>query len=549
MAPPLTASTTFVYDVLGLPLGERNKLYKAMPDDQFQGLIQCAHRDLGTPYGLWADDPVGFWRMVLGGFPWSKQIELAASVESEVRTVAPASHSVGKTFCAAQLACWFGCVHPPDSVRIITTAPKFRQVKHLLWPHMHTTHARAGLPGEMDQVQWKMPGVKSPIAYGFSASDYDEDAVQGIHAEHLLIIVDEAGGISHTLGKAMESITSGAHTRLLAIGNPPTDEEGSWFEERTQSPLWNTVRIAWEDTPNYVRRDKDGNVVEQSHEHVPEAIKRNLVDERWVNDQVSEFGPESTFVEARVHARFPHGSSNKTIPWAWVEAATENLDPHESTWIRLGVDVASDGGDEFVVARATGNHVQIVHNSSGAQNADAIAVAGRALEEIHVAERIRESLGEERPVRVKIDSIGVGWGVYSLLTAWGKEGVHKAQIVECDVSENANDQDRFANKRAEMWWAGREACRPTREGPGGILIENEPPVIRLDVDKRTSAQLNAPTYGHDTRGRIKIEQKKDIKKRGLGSPDRAEAVLLAIYEPKPSAAGRSYGKQIADASM
>lgn len=546
MAQVLTQSTTFVYDVLGLTPQQRAEYYLTITRDQFTGLLLCAERDLGTPYGLWADDPVGFWRMVLGGHPWSKQIELARSVESEVRTVSPASHSVGKTYGAAKLACWFGSVHPPDSVQIITTAPKFRQVKHLLWPHMHTTHAAANLPGVMDQVQWKIGG--RIIAYGFSASDYDEDAVQGIHAEHLLIIVDEAGGISHTLGKALESITSGAHTRLLAIGNPPTDEEGSWFEERTQSPLWNTVRIAWEDTPNYVLRDSAGQILESSNEVVPDHIARNLVDERWVNDQIIEFGADSTFVEARVHARFPHGSTNKTLPWGWIEAAMENDAPDESTWVRLGVDVAADGGDEFVIARAIGNTATLVHNSSGAQNANPADVAQKALTAIQEAERIAANLGEERPVRVKVDAIGLGWAVSGLLKNWGQEGMHHAEIVDVKVSEKARDEKKFTNKRAEMWWTGRTLVQPTPD-PDGTPGRYGPPIATLKIDKRCAAQLNAPTFGSDSQGRIKIEKKEDIKKRGLGSPDRAEAVLLALYEPRPSGVAKTGGRQLLDSQL
>lgn len=543
MAGVLTESTTFVYDVLGLEPRAREEFYKTLTNTEFAGLLACAGRDLGTRYGLWADDPVGFWRMVLLGHPWSKQIELAKSIESEVRTVAPAGHAVGKTFGAAQLACWFGSVHPPDSVQIITTAPKFRQVKHLLWPHMHTTHAAAGLPGTMDQVQWKIGG--RIIAYGFSAGDYDEDAVQGVHAEHLLIIVDEAGGISHTLGKALESITSGVHTRLLAIGNPPTDEEGSWFEERAQSPLWNTVRIGWEDTPNYVLRDGDGNVIKRSAEQVPEAIARNLVDERWVNDQMIEFGPDSTFVEARVHARFPHGSTNKTMPWGWIEAAMENETPDESTWVRLGVDVAADGGDEFVIARAIGNTVTLVHNSSGAQNANPADVAQKALLAIQEAERIASDLGEERKVRVKVDAIGLGWAVSGLLKNWGQEGMHSAVIVDVKVSEKARDEKKFTNKRAEMWWTGRTLIQPVSLGEGRYA----PPIATLKIDKRCAAQLNAPTYGSDSQGRIKIEKKDDIKKRGLGSPDRAEAVLLALYEPTSSKPASTGGRQLLDSQL
>ncbi len=519
MPPLLTRSTSFVYDVLGLTPAQRTDFYRTLTHDQMVGLLQVAQRDLGTRYGLWADDPVGFIEQVLAGFMWSKQKEICRAVEAHQRTVVPACHGPGKTHTAGRLVAWFVSVHPPDEVQVITTAPLFRQVKMLLWPHIHKVHASAGLPGELDQVQWKMPGLELPVAYGFSPSDYDEDAVQGIHKEHLLVIVDEAGGISHTLGNAFESIMTGGHTRILAIGNPPTDDEGSWFEERTESELWETIRIAWEDTPNF------------TGEPIPDKMRAQLIDQQWVNDQIIEFGPDSTFVTARVSALFPHGSTNKTIPFGWIEAAVDNDTPEPSTWVRLGIDSASDGGDEFAIARAVGNVVSIVHNSSGPQNANPTDVAGKALEQIRDAETIRQRLGETRRVRVKVDSIGVGWAVAGLLRAWGKEGVHDAEIVDVDVSERARDHDRFYNKRAEMWWAGREAVMPVLADVSRGTSAG-PPRVRLEVDKRTQAQLNAPKYGHDTQGRVKIEKKDEIKRRGLGSPDRAEGVLLALYEPE-----------------
>lgn len=523
-APQLT------FDLLGLKPAQRHEFLATLTTTERRQLLTGVRRDLGTPYGLWQDDPAGFCDQILGVSLWSKQRAIARSVEENERTNVPACHAPGKTFTAAMLVCWFICAHDPGTVEVVTTAPRMRQVKMLLWPHIHKVHASAGLPGELTQVQWKMPGMQLPVAYGFSAAEYDEDAVQGIHKEHLLIVVDEAGGIGHTLGRGLESITTGAHTRLLAIGNPPTDEEGSWFEERESSELWNTIRIGWEDTPNH------------TGEEVKPEIAAQLISLKWVNDQIAEFGPDSSFVEARVHARFPHGSTNKTIPFSWIEAAMENETPDRSTWVRLGVDSAADGGDEFAIARAIGNTVDMVHSSSGPQNANPTDVAGKALEAIHEAERIRLELGEPEPVRVKVDAIGVGWAVAGLLRAWGKEGVHNAVIVDCVVSETANNAKKFHNKRAEMWWAGREAMRPRPADPVSGL-EARPPQIRLGTDehfdKRCAAQLNAPTFGHDTQGRVQIEKKTDIKKRGLGSPDRAEAILLAIYEPEVAEPARS----------
>jgi hypothetical protein len=87
-------------------------------------------------------------------------------------------------------------------------------------------------------------------------------------------------------------------------------------------------------------------------------------------------------------------------------------------WVRLGVDVAADGGDEFAIYRVGGDMVHHRHHSSGAVNANAVDVAERVLEEINRAEKLAAALGSKAAVRVKVDTIGVGWGVVGMLQRW-----------------------------------------------------------------------------------------------------------------------------------
>jgi len=91
-----------------------------------------------------------------------------------------------------------------------------------------------------------------------------------------------------------------------------------------------------------------------------------------------------------------------------------------------------------------------------------------------------------------------------------------------NVAQAAYDREKYANQRAEMWWAARDLLQPD---------ENGDQILALDIDHATAAQLSAPAYRSNTGGRIQIESKDDMRKRGIGSPDRAEALLLAIFEP------------------
>ena len=203
----------------------------------------------------------------------------------------------------------------------------------------------------------------------------------------------------------------------------------------------------------------------------------------------------------------------------------------------MGIDIASDGGDEFVIAKADGYTTSILHRSSGKANENAVDVAKICLDHIREAEQAHHERGITDKVKVKIDTIGVGWGVVSMLQKWGEEGKHHSRIVPVNVSERARDPEKFRNIRAELWWNGRQLLQPTPDGKQDV---------RLDNDRKIMSQLAGPTFKSDSAGRIQIETKAEMKRRGVTSPDRAEAILLALYEPPtfevPTVAPISFGQ-------
>lgn len=492
-----------------------------------QGELAAINSALAARADKWAryaDNPVGFVTQGLGESVWSKQIEILESVHRNKRTAVPACHAPGKSWLAARAVAWWVSSHPPGTAMVVTTATTFRQVRTILWPHIRRVSQRHQLPGyeTVNLVEWQRDGEIA--AFGFSAHGYDESAVQGIHAPHLLVVVDEAGGIASQLGGALNSLMTGGHTRMLLLGNPPTADPDSWFEECCASELFNTIPISAYDTPNFT--GEDAGICQSCPPVVPEhPVTEHLVDEEWVNDTVTQFGEHSAWVEARVHARFPHAVGSKTIPADWVEMALKRDVPLAGA-IRLGVDVAGSGGDEMAIARADGQHVRVVHTQVGEQNENAVDVAGEVLRFIKEAEEDHTARGERQQVRCKVDAVGVGWGVVGLLRRWGQEGKHRSQIVAVGAGESARESDRYTNVRAEMWWTGRLAFQPTVQDDGDLGS-----TWTIDVDRRTHAQLSAPGYTAESTGRVQIEKKSDMKKRGVDSPDRAEAVLMAIYEP------------------
>ena len=540
----------------------RRKVLRDLNTRDLQYVLQEVERETGSMYGLYQDTPSGFIEDVIGETVWGRQREVLDAIVDYKRVIVPAGFGVGKTWGAGRLVAWAGAVNPIGSLTIVTTATRFRQVRFQLWPHIATAVNKGDLPGKCDTTQWKAPdrdGNTKIVAYGFSAPDNDEAAMQGIHGTpKLLLVVDEAGGISRLIGRGTNNLLTG-DAKMLAIGNPPMDDPGSWFEhmstegEDESEPTTATIRIAAVDSPAITGErtpicracvpNHDGHTIAGGNpSHLP--------DKDWLDRTLREYGDvEHPYVVAKVFAKFPKTSGNRIIPSSWVDGAVRAIEPTDpgyvalnalglegetsknlvkrGSWVRLGVDVAADGGDEFVIARAVGDMVEIRHTSSGAANADSVHVSEVILEEILQAERLAAAIGSTAVIHVKVDTIGVGWGVYGTLKRMGENGRHKALIVAVNVAESPAHKDesstmRPSNKRAEMWLATRTLVQPDPHTGEGL--------IRLRIDTKTAAQLATPNIGYTSTGLVTVETKKSMKQRGVHSPDRAEAVLLVLYE-------------------
>lgn len=560
--------------LLDLPPGPRRKVIADLSPRELSFVLLETQRATGSLYGLWRDTPSGFVEDILGETVWSRQREILDAVMKYKRTAVPAGYGVGKTHLAARSVVHFVNTRPVGEALCVTTATRFRQVRYQLWPHIRKVVARAGLPGTADTTQYKIPsadGVETVVAYGFTAPENDEAAMQGIHARSLLLVVDEAGGLAKTIGNGTNNLLTG-DARMLAIGNPAMDDPGSWFETLCEDgwneskPGTHIIPIPAIDSPAVTGEltpvcmdcvpNTDGHRIADIH----------LPDQEWVDSTIEAYGEDHPYVQAKVYAKFPKDAGIRIIPSSWVDAAADMPEPEgegyvrlselglgadtvmlegdeitvpgeddpfmvkRGAWVRLGIDVAAAGGDEFAIYRIVGDMVQHRHTSSGPQNGNAMTVAEKALGEIIAAERLARALGTTGKVHVKIDTIGVGWGIVGILQKWGKRGPgqrHTAVIVPVNVAEGPENSDEGAamrpyRKRDELWLAGRALMQPD---PRGITR------VRLRVDKRAKAQLAVPSYTANAGGFIVVESKKSMKSRGRNSPDRAEAALLAVYEP------------------
>lgn len=448
-------------------------------------------------------DPAWWVSSVLGNTLWPKQVEIIESVRDHRETAVKSCHAAGKSFTAANVALWWLFNHRHSIV--ITTAPTDRQVRGILWKEIRTGHQRARVPLGGTLLSQELKLDNDWWAWGFTAPGYDPDRFQGFHAIHTLVIVDEASGVTEDIYDAIDGVLTADESRLLMIGNP-TNPSGR-FAKAFKTPGIAKVSIGAFDTPNFTTFGiTEADIAAGAWEQKITGPLPNpyLVTPRWVADRYKRWGPDSAMYGAKVDARFPAAGNDTLIPLHWIEAAVaRTLVPSAPS--ELGVDVARFGSDETVIMHRAG---PVARTLKVIPMSDTMETTG------HVV----QAIAAVKALAAKVDAVGVGAGVYDRL----KELKQPAR--EMQSGQAAKDPERFANARAEWWWGLRE-----RFEVGDIDIENDETLIEQLADMR---------YKVNSRGQVLIESKEDMKKRGVGSPDRADALMLVFGTPSGPAPGR-----------
>lgn len=448
----------------------------------------------------WRDDPVRFATDVLrmpdeGGelrplTPWSRQAELLRAVAAFDHVACKSGQKTSKSNALAILALWW-CVTRPRS-RVLLTAPSSHQIKNILWPEIRQLHTNARYPlgGELfiDPAKGLVWGDKWGI---FAVTTDKPERIQGLSGSRQLIIVDEASGYPEPLFGALQGNLAGGGKMVLTSN--PTQTSGTFFDAFGKNrEHWARVSISSLETPNF----------DPTLPRVP-----GLATPEWLAFSSLEWGgPESPLYQTRALGEFPTQGSNVVVGLALVDAAVRRwaTTPDEGA-LTLGVDVARFGDDDSAIAPRRGLRIHPIRTVNGSATDQ---VVGWVLK---TATELRR--GEET-VTVNVDSIGVGGGV-----ADGLRALKVKWLTVCDLnsSERARDHENFNNRRSEMAFGVADFL-----AGGGALPPN---------DGKLEGELVAPIYDFDTQGRRRVESKDAIKKRIKRSPDRADAVALAVARP------------------
>lgn len=435
----------------------------------------------------WRLDPILFVREVFGAEPDDWQAEVLRAFPTHQRLALKASKGPGKTTVLSWLGWNFLITrsHP----KIPCTSITGDNLRDGLWAEFAKWQNKMPEPLR-DLYQWSAERIvnkRFPQTWWASARSWSKgaDATQqantlaGIHEDYVLVLVDEAGGIPDGVVAAAEAaLSTGIETKILMAGNP-THLEG---------PLYRACV-----------REKDKWFVKEISGDPDDPKRAKRVDVNWARDQIQKWGKDHPWVLVNVYGKFPPGQSNTMIAWADAEKAmTRNILEAEYIYAPrvIGIDVARFGDDRTVIFPRQG---RVAFKPEVYRTQDNMAIAGAAVEMIR----------RWKPHAIFVDETGVGSGVVDRLREL------KYSIIGVNSSSRASDP-RAMNMRAQMWLHMSEWFKA-----GNVMIPNDEEIAR---------ECASPTYKFTSDGQIQVEAKADMKKRGIASPDLADALALTFSQ-------------------
>jgi phage terminase large subunit len=488
------------------------------------------------PSPRYRDDPVAFFREVLGVEPWSRQVEVLEAVRDYPRVAVSSGHKVSKSHTAAGVALWFYCSF--DDARVVMTSTTSRQVDQILWRELRMMRARSGrcvacktedpdgfrIPRpcphstliEGEQGELARTGLKSPDfreVTGFTARE--AEAVAGISGSNLLYIPDEASGIEDAIFEAIEGNRAGG-ARVVMFSNP-TKNEGEFYEAfHGKARFYKTIRISSEETPNVL----EGRLV------IP-----GLATREWIEEKKLEWGEDSAQYKIRVKGEHATHEDGKIFSvHAITQAEHRWADTAEAGRLFVGLDPAgpTGSGDPTVMAPRRGVKLLALREFRGLDENGILAQLLGLLKSYR--------LPRETPVVVYDREGEIGHKVHVLLKAYVEDKRNKGDFDL--VAVRASDR---AFRQAHIYDRVRDELTANLEGwirDGGAILE----------DVKLSAEMHQMEWKPDHRGRLKVTPKVDIRKTLGRSPDRYDALALSVWEPLSMREGvpASVAQQAAD---
>jgi phage terminase large subunit len=437
------------------------------------------------------NDPCKFVEQVLKVTPDAWQKELLNQVALSTRKISVRSgHGTGKSTVASWVIIWYFLTKHP--CKIVLTAPTSSQLFDALFSEVKSWIRKLpeGLQALLEVTSDRVVLLSAPQDAFIScrtARAETPEAMAGVHSDNVLLVIDEASGIPEKVFEAAAGSMSGESCSTLMLGNP-VRTSGSFYESHHRlKSEWYTMHVSCVDSPR--------------------------VSKEFIKEMAVRYGEDSSAYYVRVLGKFPKIDDETIISLSLVEdAQARDIIMSEHTPRIWGLDIARFGTDSSVLAERQGTVITKIEVWKGK---DLMQLTGLVHSKYN-------NLGpSEQPIEIMVDSIGLGAGVLDRLKELGlpARGIN--------VSESPSMRGQYINLRAELWFRMKEFL--------------EARDCKLPKDESLFSELVSPRYSFSSTGKLKVESKQDMKKRGLPSPDRADAVILTLAsEPAMAMFGKKY---------
>lgn len=426
-----------------------------------------------------AGGPALFAQEVLGADPTPQQWEASRAIVEKRRVTIRSGHGTGKSAFMAWCVLWFVTVYFP--CKIPCTAPTSHQLSDILWAeiakwHRKMSQAMPELAGEFEWSAERFSVREFPnesFAVARTSRPEKPEALQGFHSENILFLIDEASGVPEAVFQVAEGALSTDGAFVVMAANP-TREDGYFYDSHHKMrSRWAALHWDGEESP--------------------------MVSKSYIEDMRIKYGVDSPIYQVRVKGNFATASDG-IIPLHLCESAKVRDVAVTKAPIIWGLDVARFGDDSTALAKRKGN-IQLEPTREWFGK-DTMQTAGMIKQEYDNA--------KDKPASINVDVIGIGAGVVDRLKEMG------LPVRGINVAESPSVGDQYQRLRDELWFKGKE-----------WLARMD---CKLADDDALIGELTTAKYQILSNGKIKVEGKDEMKKRGVASPNRADAWLLTFAE-------------------
>jgi len=434
---------------------------------------------------MYRNDPVLFVKNVLGATPqpWQEDF-LRAVARGERRISVRAGHGVGKSTVCSWALIWHMVTRFPQ--KSVVTAPTSAQLFDALYSETKAWINK--LPPALkelfevfsDRIVLKDSPESSFISARTSSAERPE-ALAGIHSEHVLLVIDEASAVHEAVFEAAAGSMSGHAATTIMISNPTRNSGLFYKTHHVLASDWFRMHVSCLTSP--------------------------LVSSDFVRQIKATYGEDSNAYRIRVLGEFALADDDTLIPADLVDSAIDrDIVSPEDEEIVYGVDVARYGTDRTALCKRRGNVVLEIKSWGGL---DLMQTVGTVVNEAKL----------DNPTEICVDTIGLGSGVADRLREMGYN------VVDVNVAESSAMNPNANKLRDDLWmsvkdWLGTRA-------------------VKLPKDDALRQELVAPRYSFTSMGKIVVESKDSMRRRGMRSPDLADALCLTFAGQAAQVGGRA----------